>query len=87
MKLKNIPALLLVMAMVASLFIPVAWASGESDGALHISTAEELRAFAQKCTLDTYSVGMNVVLDNSIDLEDEPFRPIPTFSGVFDGCG
>lgn len=83
MKKKSL-SLFLAVALLMGLAAP--WASAE-DEILHISTAEELEAFAQNCTLMEYSAGLKVQLDADIDLEGKPFYPIPSFSGSFDGGG
>lgn len=58
-----------------------------TDSAVHISTADELTAFAENCTLDTWSVGKIFVLDADIDLSGSDFSTIPTFGGTFFGQG
>ena len=85
MSLKKFFSLLLCLALICSLVIP-ALAEGEDEvQTIHISTSEQLCELAEKCTLDSFSVGMTVVLDNDIDLNGVDFYPIPTFSGSFDG--
>ncbi|MBQ3258701.1 MAG: hypothetical protein IJA67_15015 [Oscillospiraceae bacterium] len=54
---------------------------------LTISTPEELQQLAEQCRLDTYSVGLSVVLTEDIDLSGTDFSPIPVFAGSFDGGG
>lgn len=54
---------------------------------IEISSKEDLIALAEKCHLDTWSIGKKVCLKNDIDLTDEDFEPIPIFSGDFDGRG
>lgn len=83
MKKKSL-SLFLAVALLMGLAAP--WAFAE-DEILHISTAKELEAFAQNCTLMEYSAGLKVQLDADIDLEGKPFYPIPSFSGSFDGGG
>lgn len=58
-----------------------------ADSAIHISTVDELTAFAENCTLDTWSVGKIFVLDTDIDLSGTDFSSIPTFGGTFFGQG
>lgn len=85
MSMKKLFSLLLCLALICSIGAP-ALAKGEDEvQAIHISTPEQLCELAEKCTLDSYSVGMTVVLDNDIDLGGVAFYPIPTFSGSFDG--
>ena len=75
----------LCVALLLSFAIP-AYAD-ETTAQLSISTAEEFLIFAENCRLDSYSQGLTVTLENSIDLEGFDFNPIPIFSGSFDGSG
>ena len=52
-----------------------------------LSTAEELVEFSASCTLDTWSEGVTVELQNDISLEGIAFTPIASFSGTFHGNG
>lgn len=52
-----------------------------------VSSAEELQALAQQCSLDTWSRGKTVRLTADIDLSGQAFSPIPTFGGTFLGEG
>lgn len=54
---------------------------------IRISNAEELKAFAADCRLDTWSQNKKVYLTADIDLAGENFVSIPTFGGYFDGQG
>ncbi len=80
---RKIFSLFLTAALLLGL-LPCALAQ---DDILHISTVEDLKAFAVNCTLVEYSVGLKVQLDNDLDLEGKAFYPIPSFSGSFDGGG
>lgn len=82
---KRIFSFALAVILCASIACPAALAA--EDKTVHIASAAELRAFAEDCILDEYSAGLKVVLDCDIDLEGEPFYPIPSFSGSFDGNG
>lgn len=63
-------------------------ASDESSSqTIYINTAEDLYQFSKDCTFDLFSKGINVILENDIDLKGEAFTPIPIFSGTFDGNG
>ena len=55
------------------------------DGALLIDTEEELLAFVQNCSLDSYSKGLKVFLTQNITLHATDFSGIPYFAGEFDG--
>lgn len=85
MRAKKLAAVALMLAILLTAASPAAFA--QENRTLHISTAEDLKALSTACTLDTYSVGLTVVLDNDIDLSGEDFFPIPSFSGTFDGAG
>ncbi len=52
-----------------------------------VSTAEEFLELAGNCRLDSYSIGLTVVLEDDIDLSGISFDGIPTFGGIFDGAG
>ena len=72
--------------LLVSLF-PVMQAFADGDGAIHIKSAEDLQELARSCTLDSWSRGKTVVLDNDIVLESDDALPIPTFGGTFRGNG
>ncbi len=82
---KRLVSVLLALLLLASL-IPAAFASAEEDE-IHIRTAEDLLALAENCSLDTWSDGLKVVLDNDLSLAGTKFDSIPIFNGSFDGCG
>ena len=63
--------------------LPVTQVLADGDGAIHIKSAEDLRSLAHSCTLDSWSRGKTVVLDNDIELTDDDTLPIPTFGGTF----
>ena len=67
--------------------LPVTQVLADGDGAIHIKSAEDLRSLAHSCTLDSWSRGKTVVLDNDIALTDDDELPIPTFGGTFNGNG
>lgn len=79
-------SVLLALTLLASLISSSTLQSMAKDS-ISISDAEEFLVFAKKCTLDTYSKGINVTLENDIDLSGKKFTPIPTFGGVFNGNG
>ena len=53
----------------------------------HVASVEDFRRLAANCALDTYSVGLTVILDADLDLSAAPGVSIPSFSGVFEGGG
>ena len=65
MKKKRVMALLLAVLLAAGIAIPAAAADNQ---VIHIVTAEDLRTFARNCQLDSYSVGLSVLLDEDIDM-------------------
>ncbi len=77
-------ALVLLAAFALSL-CPFAFA--EEDDAFHIRTAEDLMELAKECSLDTWSNGKKVVLENDLSLSGTDFASIPIFNGEFDGGG
>lgn len=68
------------------MYIPTFALAAESS-TITLRTAEDLIAFSQNCSLDTWSQGKTVVLAGDIDLTGCDFSPIPTFGGTFDGQG
>ena len=84
MKFRKLTVFILLAALIAGISGPAAYAAGTT---VTISNAEELKEFAIKCKLDSYSEGLNVVLKGDIDLGGEPIDPIGSFSGTFNGRG
>ena len=81
-RIKRVSSLLLALLMSLTLCTP-ALAEG---GTLSIGTAEELAAFARKCSSDAYSKNLTVRLISDIDLSGTAVS-IPIFLGTFDGGG
>lgn len=86
---KKIISLLLSLSLVflisAPLFSPIiSYAAAET---IYIESAEDLMELSHKCSYDAWSVGKTVVLTKDISLEGLDFKPIPSFSGTFDGDG
>ena len=77
-------ALFLALLLLFSLAAPGALAA---ENTVSIRTAEDLEKLAQSCTLDTWSQGKTVILENDLDLRGADFTPIPTFGGIFLGNG
>ena len=84
MKGKRSLACLLAVLLLAAMAVPTVFAE---DSTVHISDVKDLKQMAKNCTLDTWSEGLTVILDNDIDLEGEPLSPIPIFRGSFQGGG
>lgn len=79
----KLTALLLAGGMLLSMTAP-AWAA---ETEITISTVKEFTAFAQSCSLDTWSQGKTIRLTADLDLTGTDFAPIPTFGGTFWGDG
>jgi ABC-type transporter Mla subunit MlaD len=85
-RLKNCLAAALTAALILCM-IPLTVISAFADGGdkIYINSAEDLKALAEKCSLDTWSRGKTVLLTCDIDLSGISFSPVPTFGGIFDG--
>lgn len=59
----------------------------EDQQVIRIRSAEDLMSLAADCSLDTWSDGVRVILENDISLSGSGFEPIPIFNGSFDGRG
>ena len=77
-------ALLMAVTLLFTLAAPAALAA---ESTVTIKTAEDLAELSRNCTLDTWSQGKTVILENDLDLHGVDFTPIPTFSGTFQGNG
>ncbi len=85
---KRITALLTAALLTAALVCPAAAAEdGEEKTTIHIASIDQLNMLAENCILKEYSTELRVVLDKDLDMEGQPFFPIPSFSGSFDGGG
>ena len=54
---------------------------------ISIYTPEDLVALGESCSLDTWSLDKQVVLEADISLSEVDFEPIATFGGIFEGNG
>ena len=77
--LHKLGALVLCGLVLFSLVLP---ALASSPTSISIRTAEDLEQLAQSCSLDTWSQGKTVVLEEDLDLSGQSFTPIPTFGGT-----
>ncbi|MCD8048511.1 MAG: hypothetical protein LUG52_02720 [Clostridia bacterium] len=84
MKMRKMAALVLILAVAASL-IPTGLFAEET--VIKISSAEDLIKFAQNCRTDTWSVGKVFEITCDIDMKGAGFEPIPTFGGRLLGNG
>ena len=84
---KRVSAVLSLLLLTALIFSLCPLAFAEDDGVIRIRTAEDLVALAKECSLDTWSDGKKVVLENDLSLSAVEFTSIPIFNGEFDGGG
>ena len=77
-------ALFMAVTLLFTLAAPAALAA---ESTVTIKTAEDLAELSRNCTLDTWSQGKTVILENDLDLHGIDFTPIPIFSGTFQGNG
>ncbi len=74
-----------ILVLVLSIpYMPLISASGDT---IHIYTAKDFADFSQKCTLDSWSRGKTVSLENDIDLKKLNVSSVPIFYGKFYGNG
>lgn len=83
-KIKIIGLLALSFLIAAGSVTPVS-AAREDSRIIVITSVKDLKELSSNCALDSYSKGLTVKLENSIDLNDIKFSPIPIFYGTFDG--
>ena len=83
--------LLMALTLLASLMLPAFAEEAEEAEPQYkeitLSTAEDVRKLAKLCRLDSASRNLKVTLEKDISLSGYPDLEIPTFGGVFDGCG
>ena len=83
--------LLMALTLLASLMLPAFAEEAEEAEPQYkeitLSTAEDVRKLAKLCRLDSASRNLKVTLEKDISLSGYPDMEIPTFGGVFDGCG
>lgn len=78
-----LPALCLVLAAM----LPLNALGAGSGRRVTLSQPEDLLRLAEKCMLDSYSQGLQVVLTADLDMTGTDFQGIPWFGGTFDGGG
>lgn len=63
--------------------------AGEAAGLeyIDINSVEDLLALSEKCYVDSWSEGKYISLKSDLNLAGVDFKPIPVFSGTFDGGG
>jgi hypothetical protein len=83
MKKNKVALLLIVACLLMALYHSQGF--GLEERIYFINNEADLLALAENCSLDTYSQGVKVVLNQDIKISDEEFRGIPTFGGEFNG--
>ena len=83
--------LLMALTLLASLMLPAFAEEAEEAEPQYkeitLSTPEDVQKLAKLCRLDSASRTLKVTLEKDISLSGYPDLEIPTFGGVFDGCG
>lgn len=87
MKNKTFISFILTLNMLISVLSPFAFALDINGNTIRIKTTEDFLELAKECTLDTWSQGKTVILENDISFSSYEFKSIPTFGGTFDGNG
>lgn len=86
-KSKRCLASILITLLILNMTTCYSMADEPIDNIIYINNAEDLMAFAEKCSLDTFSIDKTVKLTADISLAKIDFTSIPTFGGIFDGDG
>lgn len=71
----------LCLCLCSRMFFPIM----ATTNVIKIYTKEDFMKFAESCKNDGYSIGKVVTLEKDIDLTNQKFYGIPSFSGEFDG--
>ena len=83
--------LLMALTLLASLMLPAFAEEAEEAEPQYkeitLSTPEDVQKLAKLCRLDSASRNLKVTLEKDISLSGYPDLEIPTFGGLFDGCG
>ena len=85
-KTNPIVFIILIFFIVITTIMP-AFANESQTKVIYISNAEDLIQLSEDSSIDNWSQGITVFLNNDINLKDIDFTPIPIFSGTFDGQG
>lgn len=84
--MRRFGAFLLVAILVLQMPVTLA-AETSADRIVYIKDVKDLLEFVDNCSLDVWSRGKTVRLENDLSLEGVEFLPVPTFGGTFDGQG
>ena len=82
--------ILMALILLASLVLPALAEETEDElryKEITLSTAEDVQRLAKLCRLDNASRNLKVTMEKDISLSGYPDLEIPTFGGLFDGCG
>ena len=82
--------ILMALILLASLVLPALAEETEDElryKEITLSTAEDVQRLAKLCRLDNASRNLKVTMEKDISLSGYPDLEIPTFGGIFDGCG
>ena len=77
----------LIAAVLAFSGLPMCVNAEGSGAVIIISTPEDFAALCKNCVYDSYSRGMQVTLNNDIDMSGTEFEPMKIFCGTFEGSG
>ncbi|MGN0405978.1 MAG: hypothetical protein ACI4F1_12190 [Bariatricus sp.] len=88
-KHNRVIAFVTVIAMLSTFILSLSpdVSAAEETETIYIDTVEDFKELAEHCTLDTWSKGKTVVLQEDISLANVEEASIPIFDGVFDGNG
>ena len=84
---RRLTSLLLAAAMLAVLAVPVFAEGVQSGDTVSINSVSDLLALVEKCSVDNWSKGKIVILQQDLSLDEVAWEPIPSFSGTFRGNG
>lgn len=85
-KTNKVISIIILTLLLFNIITPVLAKDSKSQ-TIHLKNKADLMKFSKNCSFDKYSEGLEVFLDNDIDLEEEGFSPIPIFKGSFNGKG
>lgn len=89
MKNNKIICLVLAFCLTFTLCAPVLSpiVSFAYEEVIYINDVNDFLNFVKNCSYDAWSIGKTVILKNDISLLGIDVKPIPSFSGTFDGNG
>ena len=84
---RRLTSLLLAVCLAAAAALPALAEGAAASDIFYINSVSELLALAEKCSVDSWSRGKTVILQQDLSLEEVDWEPIPSFSGTFRGNG